>query len=231
MQHLFTPCSRNNLLVHTIFSPNTSPGPLCQWMLGLWADHTYTHRAAHTRAHTHKTQDYRFLERCGRAALTGLAPWVRHTIGSGYAAPKLSLGTISNPRRFMILIWAASPLRPRLLHLHHVPFRFFFCPTFVVLFLAPRGNAVINKRQPSLLLLLIFLFFSFFEKRKQPWRRNEGRKIMTRVKSSYLCCRGRGKSTVMQRDGGRRKKILGWYDCIRAPRRKYPLPCAAISLS
>lgn len=53
-------------------------------------------------------QDYWFVWLCGRAALPGLAPQVRHTIVSGYAVPKLSLGTVSNPCRFMILIQAIS---------------------------------------------------------------------------------------------------------------------------
>lgn len=96
--------SHNNLLVCTMFSPHTSPGPLCQLMLGLGADRV----CAHT--HTYNAGLLIFFERCGWAALSGLAPWVKHRIGSGCAAPKPSLVTILYPCRFVILIWTISPV-------------------------------------------------------------------------------------------------------------------------
>lgn len=42
---------------------------------------------------------------------------------------------------------------------------------------------------------------------------------MTRVKSSYLCSGGRGKALSCKEIEDDRKKISGWYDCIRAPHR------------
>lgn len=88
---LFAPLMLQPLSLHSF--PHTT----------FYLAHT-THQRANARVHAHTVQGYWFAERCGRAALPGRAPRMRHTIGSGCAAPKLSPGAISEPCRFVILI-------------------------------------------------------------------------------------------------------------------------------
>lgn len=145
-------------------------------------------------------QDYWFVERGGRAVLTCLAPWVRHTIGSGCAAPKLSLGTVSNPHRFTILIWnrfssqLVSPPTPS------CPLLLLFYPTFVVLFLVPRGNSGVNNRQTSghLFFPPLPLFFNIYKKREE----EHGAGKSWQESNLVIVIEEAGESTVMQQDRG-----------------------------
>lgn len=148
-------------------------------------------------------QDYWFVERGGRAALTCLAPWVRHTICSGCAAPKLSLGTISNPHRFTILICncfspqLVSPPTPS------CPLLLLFYPTFVVLFLVPRGNSGVNNRQTSGHLFFFFhpppfLYIYIYKKREQ----EHGAGRSWQESNLVIVVEEAGESSVMQQDRG-----------------------------
>lgn len=112
LQHEFTPLlPEQSSCLHSFLTQHFT-WPFLLVVVGLVADSIHIIPSLPLPPHTHtphKMQHYRFVESCGRAALTGLAPRVRHTIGSGYAAPKPSLGTVSNPCRFMILIQTISP--------------------------------------------------------------------------------------------------------------------------
>ena len=245
-------------------------------MRGFWAESTrshthavtHTHTHTHTRRHTHthtnaKCRTIDLLSAVVEKPSLALPPgWDTQS-----AADMLLLNCPWAPFQIPVDSWywfwpflpsasvffSASIMSP---FASPSFFLNFFTRPFVVLFLVPRGNAAINKRQASLLLLFFFPFLFFFlwkqqvaaeeeeerETRDQrdqrperpEWGGTRGGKSWQESNLVTFLCGGWRKHCHAKRwrttEG--EKKYWGWYDCIRAPLcRNTHFPHAAISLS